>query len=103
MDKTTKKVLAIGLGVAAITMSALNDVMTELEKEGKVSRKDGEKMVRELAKKYKKQGVKYADKAQKQFGALMKKYPVVTQKDIDDIYAEIEKINKHISKKKGRK
>jgi polyhydroxyalkanoate synthesis regulator phasin len=103
MDKMTKKGLEIGLGVAAITMAAVNDIMTELEKQGKVSRKDGEKMVRDMAKKYRSEGAKYAKKAEKQMDALMKKYPVVTQKDIEDIYAQIEKINKEISKKKGRK
>jgi polyhydroxyalkanoate synthesis regulator phasin len=102
MDKLTKRGLEIGLGVAAITITALGEVMKDLEQQGKISRKDGEKMVRDMAKKYKVEGAKYAKRAQSQMNELMKSSPIVTRKDLDEINAKIEKINKQLSRK-GRK
>lgn len=110
MDKMVKKGLEIGLGVTAITVAALMEVMNSLEKQGKINRKEGEKMVHEMAKKYGAQGAQYAAKMQGQLKDLVKSAPFASKKDIEMINAKIDEIADQIAKtqkkpaaKKGRK
>lgn len=107
MEKNVKKWLEFGLGIAAITGEALNEAMTKLEKEGKISRKEGKQMVDAMIKKYKSKQGKYESDARAQMASFMKTLPFATKKDIEDLNRKISNIGKSKgsskSKKKGRK
>ncbi|MGA3020883.1 MAG: hypothetical protein ABSD68_02960 [Candidatus Micrarchaeales archaeon] len=100
MDQLVKKGLELGLGITAITVGALTEAMNKLEKEGKISRKEGERMVHDIVNKYHANNKKYMTDMQKQLDGLMKAMPFATKKDIDSINAKIERIFKQTKKKR---
>jgi polyhydroxyalkanoate synthesis regulator phasin len=100
MDELMKKGLELGLGITAITVGALTEAMNKLEKEGKISRKEGERMVRDVVDKYHAKNKKYMDDMQKQLEGLMKSMPFATKKDIENINARIERMFKQSKKRR---
>jgi polyhydroxyalkanoate synthesis regulator phasin len=101
MDKLVKKGIELGVGVTAITIAALAEAMVVLEKQGKISKKEGERMVHEMAKKYSAQGTKFAAQMHAQLNEIADAAaPYATKKDIDTINASIEKISKQLNKTK---
>ena len=98
MDELVKKGLQFGLGVTYITAKALNQAMVKMEKEGKIDRKDGEKLVKETIGKYQKEGNAYAKDVRTKLNKLVKVAPFASKKDIAEINAQIEKINKLVKK-----
>lgn len=102
MDEIIKKGLEFGLGVTYITVEALNEAMTTLEKEGKISRKEGQKMVQQMARKYQAKGTKYARDVQTQMDRLIKASPFATKKDIAELTEKINEISKIITRKSKR-
>jgi polyhydroxyalkanoate synthesis regulator phasin len=100
MDKIVKKSLEFGLGVGYITVEALEQAMDRLAKEGKISKKDGEKMVRELASKYEIAGKKYSREVQARLDRFVNQAPFATKKDIADLNAKINRMGKASKKRK---
>ncbi|VVB76863.1 Poly(hydroxyalcanoate) granule associated protein (phasin) [uncultured archaeon] len=113
MDEFVKRGLKFGLGVSYITLDAVNDALDRLAKEGKISKADGEKMVRELTAKYtaeRAQRVKEAQarmqkrmkemqkEMQKQFDGAIKAAPFATKKDVASLNAKIEAMSKLLKK-----
>lgn len=94
IDKHIKTGLEFGVGLTYLTIGALTQVAKKLEKEGKINRKDSEKLVKDFLKQYQSEGGKYAKQAE----AYMKKNPFATKKDIAEINARINQINKLIKK-----
>jgi polyhydroxyalkanoate synthesis regulator phasin len=103
MEKNMKKWIEFGLGVAAITGEALNEAMTKLEKEGKISRKDGKRMVDAMISKYKSKQSKYESDARAQMASFMKTLPFATKKDIADLNRKISSMSKSKGKSKSKK
>ena len=98
MDKMVMKGLEIGLGVASMTANALNEAVKVMEKKGKLSHKDGEKIVRATIKSYQDQSIKYAKNVRSQMNSMMKKAPFATKKEMDDLDAKINKVMKEMRK-----
>ncbi len=104
MDKRVKKGLEFGMGLAYITAGAMKDAADMLEKKGKISHKEGEKMVRATIKQYQAQSVKYAKDVQVQINSLMKKAPsFASKKEIAELNAKIDKVIKQVSKASKQK
>jgi polyhydroxyalkanoate synthesis regulator phasin len=98
MDKLVKKGLEFGMGVAYITAGALKDAADIMEKKGKISHKQGEKMVQDTIKQYQAQSVKLAKDVRAQINGMMKKAPFASKKEMADLNAKIDKIIKQVSK-----
>jgi polyhydroxyalkanoate synthesis regulator phasin len=95
-----KKSLEFGLGVGYITVEALNDAMDRLAKEGKISRKEGEKMVREVMSKYHVKGAAYSKEMQANLDRIMKAAPFATKKDIANLNAKIDQMSRAMKKRR---
>lgn len=100
MDKIVKKGLEFGMGLAYITAGALKDAADILEKKGKISHKEGEKMVRATVKQYQAQSIKYAKNVQSQINSMTKKAPFASKKEMAELNAKIDKVIKQMSKQK---
>ncbi len=98
MDKMVKKSIEFGVGVASITASALADAVSKLEKKGKISPKEGERMVREAAKRYQAQSVKYAKEVRAQIDGMVKSAPFATRREIEELSAKIDAVIKQVNK-----
>ncbi len=97
MDKLVKKGIELGVGVTAITIAALAEGMSVLEKQGKISQKEGERIVSEMSKKYGERGTKLAAQMHAQFNDIAKAAePYATKKDIETINASIARISKQL-------
>lgn len=98
MDKNVKKGLEFGAGLVYLTVGALAAGADKLAKEGKISRKDSEKLVKDVLKQYQAQGNRYAKQMQSQAAVFMKKNPIATKKDIAELNAKIAQLNKLVKK-----
>ncbi len=99
MDKFVKKGLEFGAGMTAITLEAITNAVNKLEKDGKIDKKEGEKMVQDVISKYKAASKKYAADVQSQIDQSMKGNPIVTKKDIKNINARLDKEIKNLNSK----
>jgi polyhydroxyalkanoate synthesis regulator phasin len=114
MKKSNKKsdkngLVEFGLGIVSFVVSdAMVNWIKKLEKEGKLTKKDGEKMMQDLIKKYNSTSSKFEKEVRSQVDDLIKASPIATKKDLDDINAKIEelrvlskKANVRVTKKKN--
>lgn len=101
-----KSLIELGIGIVSLvaTDAILNTVKT-LEKEGKFNKKDTDKILKEVSKKYKLVTTKYSKDLQSQLDRLVKEgskaNPFVTKKDLEELRAKMEKLDKSL--KKSRK
>lgn len=102
MDKNVKKGLEFGIGMTSITLEALTNALNKLEKEGKLNKKDGEKMAREVISKYQAAGRKYAAEVHSQMSRAMKANPIATKEDMKDLNARLNKQIKDLNAKIDR-
>jgi len=101
MDKLVNMGMKFGVGVAYIAVKAMNGALDKLEKEGKINKKDSERLVRETVKKYESQGEKYAKTVKNQMDGLTKSAaPFVTKKEMKELNDRIDSISKMLSKRK---
>ncbi len=101
MDKFVKKGMEFGVGVAYMAVKAMNGALDKLEKEGKIDRKDSERLVRETVKKYEAQGDRYAKSVKSQMDSLTKSAaPFVTKKEMKELNDRIDSISKMLNKRK---
>ena len=100
MEQMVKKGMEFGVGVAYLTVEALHGALNKLEKEGKINKKDSERLVKETVKKYEAQGEKYAKSAKKEMDSLAKSAPFVTKREMKELNAKIDSISKRLSKRK---
>jgi polyhydroxyalkanoate synthesis regulator phasin len=100
MDKNVKKGLQFGVGVGYIAVEALEEAMGRLAKEGRINQRDAEKMVRDLATKYRLAGNEYSKEVQAKLDKFVKQAPFATKKDIADLNAKIDRMAKASKKRK---
>jgi polyhydroxyalkanoate synthesis regulator phasin len=100
MDKMVKMGMEFGVGVAYMAVKALNGALDKLEKEGRINRKDSERLVKETVKKYQAQGDVYARTVKTKMDSLTKSAPFVTKKEMKELNARIDSISKMLNKRK---
>ena len=100
MGKMVKKSIEFGIGAAYLTVEALHAALDTLEKDGKISKKDSERLVKETVKKYEVQGGKYAKKVRHEMDSIAKSTSFATKKEMDELNVKIESISKQLGKRK---
>jgi len=114
MEKKSMKDGLVEFGIGIVSYVAADAIVTavkKLEKEGKLNRKEGEKLVHDVVQKYQTAGRKYGKDLQSHIDSVMeesiKASPFATKKDIDDINRKLDRIadlsNKSAAKSQGRK
>jgi polyhydroxyalkanoate synthesis regulator phasin len=104
MNQDIKKGLVdLGIGVASyVIIESLTNTVHKMEKEGKLNKKEGERMVREAVSKYEAGSAKYTKVAMEQLDNLIKASPFATKKDIEELHARLDRLNKSSQKAAGR-
>ncbi len=112
MDKKTKKELeGLGIGVAsAVIVGVLATTVRKMQKEGKLNKREGEKIIKNTMAQVNAASTKYAGEAQEQVDkvlkASVKASPFATKKEIRDLNAKMDKLmkmQKAGAKKSGRR
>jgi len=104
MKKSSKNsdkngLVEFGLGIVSYVVSdAMVNWIKKLEKDGKLTKKDGEKIMQDLVKKYNSTSNKFGKEIKSQLGDLVKASPIATKKDLADLNAKIEEL-RALSKK----
>lgn len=92
-ESIKKGLVEIGIGVASyMIVNAVANEIKKLEKEGKLNKKDGEKMMNDAMNKYQTTKSKYAKDIQAQVNNLIKASPFATKKDIEALNAKMDKL-----------
>ncbi len=99
VDKLVRQGIEFGFGVASITVKALNKALDDLEKEGKLDKKDSEKLVLETVKKYEKECDKYVKDVKAQLDKAKKSMPKLSKKELSEVNKRMNEINKMLNKR----
>ncbi len=97
-QKSIKKgIVDFGVGVVSyVAVEAIINSVKKLEKEGKLNKKEGEKLMHNAVKAYEKTSSKYAKELQMQVDSLMKASmkasPFATKKEIADLNAKLDRL-----------
>jgi polyhydroxyalkanoate synthesis regulator phasin len=89
IGKLVKRAALIGMGAADLTREKAEQLAKDLEKRGHMSSKESKKMVSELMRESKKQGVKLQKLVEKEVQKTLKKVGVATRSDIVKLRREM--------------
>ncbi len=86
-----------GIGIVSyVAADAIVTAVKKLEKEGKLNRKEGERLMHDVVQKYQTAGRKYGKDLQSHIDSVMeesiKASPFATKKDIEDINRKLDRI-----------
>lgn len=100
-----KSIIDLGVDIVSLVATdAMTNAVKTLEKEGKLNRKDAQKTLNSVAKRYKAASERYAKELQVQLDRLVKQSvksnPFVTQKDLDELRNRMEKLDDSLRKSK---
>ncbi len=88
-----------GIGVASyVIMESLGNTIHKMEKEGKLNKKEGRKMMQDAVKKYGIASTKYANAAQIQIDKIVDASPFATKKDVENLTVRVNRLSKKQSK-----
>ncbi len=101
-----------GIGIVSyVAADAIVTAVKKLEKEGKLNRKEGEKLMHDVVQKYQTAGRKYGKDLQSHIDSVMeesvKASPFATKKDVEDINRKLDRLvelsNRSAAKAPGKK
>ncbi len=93
-----KKVMLIGVGLAAATRDKIEEVIGELVKKGELSEKEGREMAEALLERSKKIKDEMEKKIEKGVADALARLNIPTRKDWSDLKARIEALEKELEK-----
>ena len=99
MDKNVKKGLELGAGITYMAIDAVTAALSKLERDGKISRKESQKAVKDLMAQYDELSKNYAKDVQSKIDEVVRaNKKLVTKKDIAYINAQMKKLNALLKK-----
>lgn len=86
-----------GIGIVSyVAADAIVTAVKKLEKEGKLNRKEGEKLMHDVIQKYQTAGSKYGKDLQAHIDSVMEESirasPFATKKDVEDINRKLDRV-----------
>ncbi len=109
-QSSNKGLVELGIGVVSIIAAdAILNTVKKLQKEGKLNKKEADKMIKDVTQKYKVASGKAASELQTQVNNLLKvsadASPFASKSDIKQLNAKIARLNAQLAKKprKARK
>lgn len=100
MNRWVKKGLELGAGVTYITAEAALDAIEKLEKQGRIDKDEGRRMINELFRKSGMKESKMKKEIGKQISSMIKASPFATKKEMTRLNAKIDKLNSLLKKKR---
>jgi len=103
MEETLKKLVYAGVGLAAQATEKIEETVKDLINKGKISDKEGKKIVDDFFKKSEKKKDSYENKFKKAIEDVTAKFNYVSRKDFDALVKRIAKLEKAGIKKTATK
>ncbi|MFT4644302.1 MAG: polyhydroxyalkanoate synthesis regulator phasin [Planctomycetota bacterium] len=99
MEETLKKLVYAGVGLAAQATEKIEETVTDLISKGKISDKEGKKIVDDFFKKSEKKKDSYESKFKSAIEDVTAKFNYISSKDFDALVKRVAKLEKSGSKK----
>lgn len=103
MEETLKKLVYAGVGLAAQATEKIEETVTDLIKKGKISDKEGKKIVDDFFKKSEKKKDSYESKFKTAIEEVTSKFNYVSSKDFDALVKRVAKLEKGTKKTTAKK
>ena len=94
MEETLKKLIYAGVGLAAQAIEKIEETVTDLISKGKISDKEGKKIVDDFFKKSEKKKDSYESKFKSAIEDVTAKFNYVSSKDFDALVKRVAKLEK---------
>lgn len=94
MEETLKKLIYAGVGLAAQATEKIEETVTDLISKGKISDKEGKKIVDDFFKKSEKKKDSYESKFKSAIEDVTAKFNYVSSKDFDALVKRVAKLEK---------
>jgi len=99
MFNLLKKMIWLGAGLAVMTTEKIEGVVAELIKKGQLSEKEGKELAAELVARSIKAKKELGEKVEKTMSDTLQKLNIPTRKDVEEIKARLERLEKAAEKK----
>jgi len=99
MFNLLKKMIWLGAGLAVMTTEKIEAVVAELIKKGQLSDKEGKELAAELVARSMKAKKEMGEKVEKIMSDTLQKLNIPTRKDLEEIKARLEQLEKAAGKK----
>ena len=95
-----RRVLLASVGVVALTIEEIGDLVDKLVERGEIAEQEGKKLVNEIKEKRKTKTDEAEDMASNRMREMMDKMDVPTKSDIEDLSAKIATLSKKVDELK---
>lgn len=99
MIEILKKTLLTGLGLAVVTKEKLEELGKELAEEAKLTKQEGEKLVKDLLKRSEDAKKELNSKVEKSVQDVLKKMNLVTRSEVEQLEQRLKALEDALSKK----
>ncbi len=99
MFEFIKKAIFIGAGLASMTAEKIEEAVAEIVRKGEISEKQGRELIQELKDRSGKARKDLGDRVEKMIEEALQKMKIPTRKEVDELKARIEKLEKGGEKK----
>lgn len=102
MIENLKKIGIYGVGLALLTQEKIEEIVKEASKEGKISKEDSKKAVKELIEASRKEKEKFSKSLKKEIQNILKEVGIPTRKDFASIENKLGALEKEIAELKNK-
>ena len=95
-----RRVLLASVGVVALTIEEIGDLVDKLVERGEIAEQEGKKLINEIKEKRKTKTDEAEDMASSRMREMMDKMDVPTKSDIEDLSAKIATLSKKVDELK---
>jgi polyhydroxyalkanoate synthesis regulator phasin len=99
MENLIKKSIIIGLGIAALTKDKAAEIIKDMSKEGGMTQKEGQRLMKEISEKIAGQKKAVEEEIAKAVKKVTAKMDIPSRKEIDELNKKIDKLQKQTGKK----
>ena len=93
-----KKAIFIGAGLASMTAEKIEEAVAEIVRKGEISEKQGRELIQDLKDRSGKARKDLGDRVEKMIEEALQRLKIPTRKEVDDLKARVEALEKNISK-----
>lgn len=94
--ESLRRVLLASIGVVALTVEEIGDLVDKLVERGEIAEQEGKKLVTEIKEKRKKKTGEAEDAASTRMREMMDKMDIPTKSDIDQLSTKIAALSKKV-------
>jgi len=93
-----KKAIFIGAGLASMTAEKIEEAVAEIVRKGEISEKQGRELIQDLKDRSGKARKDLGDRVEKMIEEALQRLKIPTRKEVDDLKARVEALEKNLSK-----